>query len=278
MAKLGLIAGDGNLPVLFAQAATAQGIDLVVITVTPEAASDELNKIVDKSHQINVGQLKEIITTLQNEEVDQVVMLGKVTKELLFQGLKLDQEFKNLLSQLDEKNDDAIMLAIVDRLAKAGIKVSDQTKFIAELFPQPGVLTEIKPQAEVLDDMKLGFRQAKEIGRLDIGQTVVVKDGAVMAVEAIEGTDQAILRGGQLGRGKVVVAKVSKPEQDQRFDIPTVGLETLENLIEVDAAGLIIEARETFIVDQEEFIKRAEEAGISIVAMTEESAEKLEIN
>ncbi|MCK8816356.1 UDP-2,3-diacylglucosamine diphosphatase LpxI [Natroniella sulfidigena] len=267
MAKLGLIAGNGNLPVLFAQAATAQGIDLVTITVTPEAASDELNKIVDQSYQISVGQLKEIITTLQDEEVEEVVMLGKVTKELLFQGIELDQEFKMLLAQLEEKNDDAIMLAIVDRLAEAGIKVSDQTKFIEELFPQPGVLTDIEPESQILDDMKLGFKQAKEIGRLDIGQTVVVKDGAVMAVEAIEGTDQAILRGGKLGQGEVVVAKVSKPKQDQRFDIPTVGLETLENLIKVDAAGLVIEAGETFIVNQEEFIKRAEENEIPIVAI-----------
>lgn len=267
MAKLGLIAGDGNLPVLFAQAAVAQGIELVGITVTPEAISDELDKAVDELYQINVGQLREIITTLQDEEVEEVVMLGKVTKELLFQGIELDQEFKQLLARLDEKNDDAIMLAIVDRLAEAGIAVSDQTKFIADLFPQPGVLTEIEPGAEVWEDMKLGFRQAKEIGRLDIGQTVVVKDGAVMAVEAIEGTDQAILRGGKLGQGEVVVAKVSKPKQDQRFDIPTVGIETLENLIKVDAAGLVIEAGETFIVKQEEFIKRAEEAKIPIVAI-----------
>ncbi|GAB6099449.1 UDP-2,3-diacylglucosamine diphosphatase LpxI [Halanaerocella petrolearia] len=267
MSKIGLIAGDGNLPVLFAQAALAQGSEVVAVTVTPNAKSDKLNALFDQVKQIEVGQLDQIITTLQEEEIDQIIMLGKVTKELLYQGVELDRRFKKILTSLPEKNDDAIMLGVVEELKQAGFEVIDQTAFIEELFPQPGTLTDIEPDEATLDDMEYGFKMAKEIGGLDIGQTVVVKDQAVMAVEAIEGTDQAILRGGELGRKEVVVAKVSKPDQDLRFDIPTIGLQTLENLIEVEAKGLVIEANKTFIVNQEQVIKKADESGIPIVVL-----------
>ncbi|TDX59208.1 LpxI family protein [Orenia marismortui] len=267
MAKIGLLAGNGNLPVIFSQVAVSQGHEVVCITVTPEAEIDKLEDIVDKLYQINVGQLDKLITTLKSEKIIDLVMLGKVTKELLYQGVELDQRFMQLLANLEEKNDDAIMLAIVQELGQAGIKISNQTKYIEDLLPQEGTLTQIKPDEETLADMKYGFKMAKEIGRLDIGQTVVVKDKAIMAVEAIEGTDEAILRGGKLGRGEVVVAKVSKPQQDLRFDIPAVGLDTLDKLIEVNAKGLVIEANKTFIVNQEEFIKEAEKAQIPIVVM-----------
>ena len=203
----------------------------------------------------------------RSQEISEVVLLGKVTKELLFQGIELDQRFKKLLAQLPEKNDDAIMLAIVNELQAEGIKVSDQTKFMKQFFVDEGLLTTVEPTAAVAADMEYGFKMAKEIGGLDIGQTVVVKDQAVMAVEAIEGTDQAILRGGELGQGEVVAAKVSKPQQDFRFDIPTVGLQTIENLIAVDATGLVIEAGKTFIVNQEQVIAKANQAGIAIKAV-----------
>ncbi|AGB42298.1 hypothetical protein Halha_2424 [Halobacteroides halobius DSM 5150] len=267
MSKIGLIAGNGNLPVLFTQAAREQGYEIVVITVTPEAASNKLADLTDHFYQIEVGQLDKIITTLQQEEVSEVVMLGKVTKELLYQGVELDNKFKQLLASLPDKNDDAIMLGVVKVLKEAGIKVADQTKFIEKLLPDAATLTTVEPSEEVLADMKYGFKMAKEIGRLDIGQTIVVKDKAVMAVEAIEGTNEAIRRGGKLGCQEVVVAKVSKPQQDLRFDIPTVGLETLQRLIEVGAKGLVIEANKTFIVNQTEVIKKANQAGIPIVAM-----------
>jgi hypothetical protein len=270
MARIGLLAGNGNLPVKFAYAAVAAGNEVIAITLTPEAEVDELKNVATKVYQISAGQLDKIINILKEEGISEVIMLGKVTKELLYQGIELDQRFMLLLSNLKEKNDDSIMLAIVKELESAGIKISDQTKYITELLPNKGLLTALKPDATTLADMEYGFKMAKEIGRLDIGQTVVVKDNAIMAVEAIEGTDQAILRGGKLGRGEVVVAKVSKPQQDFRFDIPAVGLDTLEKLIEVKAKGLVIEAKKTFIVDQEEFIKRANQAGITIMAMSKE--------
>ncbi|MGM0502157.1 MAG: LpxI family protein, partial [Bacillota bacterium] len=258
-AKLALLAGNGELPVLFAQGAQQVGLNLMAITVTPEARTEQLQEIVPATEHIEVGQLDKIISALKEAEVSEVVMLGKVTKELLFQGIELDQRFKQLLAQLPEKNDDAIMLAIVNELESEGITVREQTKLMKQFFPQAGTLTTNEADENTAADMKYGFKMAKEIGRLDIGQTVVVKDQAVMAVEAIEGTDQAILRGGELGQGEVVVAKVSKPQQDHRFDIPTVGVTTIDNMSKVNAKALVIEAGETFIVNQEQVIAKAEE-------------------
>ncbi|MFO7820085.1 MAG: UDP-2,3-diacylglucosamine diphosphatase LpxI [Halanaerobacter sp.] len=264
--KLGLIAGDGNLPVYFAQGAKQAGLDIKAVAVTPNAKEDRLADIVP-TKSIDVGLLDEIITYLKEEGLSEIVLLGKVTKELLFQGIELDQRFKSLLAKLPEKNDDAIMLAIVNELQEEGIEVSDQTKFMDQFLVDEGLLTNLELSREVEKDMDYGFKMAKEIGKLDIGQTVVVKDQAVMAVEAIEGTDEAILRGGKLGQGEVVAAKVAKPQQDLRFDIPTIGLETIENLIEVDAQGLVIEADKTFIVKQDQVVAKAEEAGVVIKAV-----------
>lgn len=264
--KIALIAGNGNLPVLFAKQAKQQGINLAAITVTPKAKSGKLSNLVEQLYQIDVGQLDEIISVLSDEEIKEVVMLGKVTKELLFQGVELDQRFMNLLGSLAEKNDDAIMNAIVAELASEGIKVKSQQELISDLFPAPGLLTSTKFSEKIKKDMDYGFKMAKEIGRVDIGQTVVVKDQAIIAVEAIEGTDEAILRGGKLACGDVVVAKVSKPQQDIRFDIPTIGLDTIDSLIKVEASGLVIEAGEVFVIEQEAVVKKAEEHGISILA------------
>ena len=267
MCRIGLLAGNDNLPVLFAQAAVKAGIEVVVIALTEGAKVGQLETLTDKVYKIDVGQLEKIITTLQTEEVKEVVMLGKVTKELLYQEVKLDQRFKNLLANLENNSDDNIMLAIVEELKKEGIKPVKQLEFIYKLLAPAGTLTNTEPTKKVLADMNFAFKMAKEIGRLDIGQTVVVKDKAVMAVEAIEGTNQAILRGGDLAQTEAVVAKVSKPKQDLRFDIPTIGLKTIENLKKIGAKGIVIEAEKTFIVNQKEVVAKADEAGISIVAM-----------
>ncbi len=267
--EIGLIAGDGDLPILFAKKAQQQGIDVTAIAVTPSTKIGKLADLVKQLYQVNVGQLDKIISTLLDEEIKEVVMLGKVTKELLFQGIELDQRFMKLLSSLREKNDDAIMNALVDELASEGVKVNNQQDLISNLFPAPGLLTTDGISDDIIKDMEYGFKMAKEIAGIDIGQTVVVKDQAVMAVEAIEGTDQAILRGGKLGCGGVVAAKVSKPEQDIRFDIPTIGLETIDSLIEAEASGLVIEAGKVFVIEQEKVVEKAEEHGISILAMNE---------
>ena len=267
MKTIGLLAGVGGLPVQFARAARGMGFTVIAVGVVP-GVDPELHNIANKTYHISVGQLQQVLTTLKNEGVTEVTMLGKVTKELMFTGaVQLDQRIQTMLSKLTDNSDDTIMLAFVRELAAEGFSILDQTALIKALMPLPGVLTIRQPSAEEQSDMEFGFKMAKEIGRLDIGQTVVVKKCAVMAVEAIEGTDVCIRRGGELGRGGVTVAKVAKPSQDLRFDVPAVGLNTLETMCAVGATALVIEAGKTLIVDRDKVVSLANDNGITIVAM-----------
>ena len=267
MKTIGLLAGVGRLPVEFARAARGMGFTVIAIGLV-SGIDEELYKVATKTYPISVGQLQEIITTLKNEGVTEVTMLGKVTKELMFAGaVQLDGRIQKVLASLTDNSDDTIMMAFVRELAAEGLGVLDQTSFIQALMPAPGVLTIRKPTSEEQADMEFGFNMAKEIGRLDIGQTVVVKNCAVMAVEAIEGTDVCIRRGGELGRGGVTIAKVAKPNQDMRFDVPAVGPNTLEAMCAARATALVIEAGKTLLVDRQTVIKIADEHGITIVVM-----------
>lgn len=268
MKTIGLLAGVGRLPVEFARAARGMGFKVIAIGVVP-GVDPELADAADKFYMISVGELNNIITTLKTEQVGQVTMIGKVTKELMFAGtVQLDDRIKKLLAGLKDNNDDTIMLAFVRELAGEGIGVLDQTALIRSLMPEAGQITGRAPSVGEMADMEFGFKMAKNIGGLDIGQTVVVKNLAVMAVEAIEGTDACIRRGGGLGRGGVVVAKVAKPNQDLRFDVPSIGPDTLAAMIEVKAKALVIEAGATLLVEKEKVIRMADENGIAIVAMS----------
>ncbi len=270
MNTIGLLAGVGRLPVEFAKAAQAMGTKVIAVGVVP-GVDEELAQSAQRYVAIGVGQLRKIIDYMKSNEVTQVTMLGKVTKELMFSGaVELDQEMQALLALLPDHNDDTIMLGFVKRLALEGIGVLDQTALLKPLMPEPGVLTERQPSEAELADMKYGFRMAKAIGGLDIGQTVVVKDAAVLAVEAIEGTDVCIRRGGSLGRGAVTVVKVAKPQQDNRFDIPAIGPATLKAMIEAGAKSLALEARHTLLVDRPTVLKLAAENDITIVAINEQ--------
>lgn len=269
MQKIGLLAGVGRLPVEFARAARGMGFAVTAIAVVP-GVEPGLADAADTLHTISAGELDKIITTLKLSKVTQVTMIGKVTKELLFAGaVALDDRMKQLLMQLPDQSDDTIMLAIVRELAAAGIGVLDQTAFIRQLMPAPGVLSKRQPTTAETADIQFGFAMAKAIGGLDIGQTVVVKNKAVMAVEAIEGTDACILRGGQLGRGSVTVAKVAKPDQDLRFDVPAVGVDTVKAMIEAGATALVMEAGKTLLVDRHNVLALADNNNITIVAMVE---------
>jgi len=267
MKRIGLLAGVGGLPVEFARAARGMGFTVIAVGVVPGVDS-QLNNIADKTYHIGVGQLEQILTTLKGEGVTEVTMLGKVTKELMFTGtVALDQRMQKLLASLPDNSDDTIMLAFVREFLGAGFQILDQTALIKNLMSPPGVLTSRGPTPEEEGDMNFGFKMAKEIGGLDIGQTVVVKKCAVMAVEAIEGTDACIRRGGELGRGGITVAKVAKPNQDQRFDMPTVGLNTLEAMCEVGAVALVIEAGNVLLIDRDKVLQMADNHNITIVAM-----------
>ena len=223
MKRIGLLAGIGRLPVEFARAACGMGFAVTAVALVPDV-DPELKTVVSEYHEISIGQLDQIITVLTTAKVEQATLLGKVTKELMFSGqVALDDRMKRLLAGLTDFSDDSLMLAFVKELATAGIGVLDQTAFIRALMPAPGVVTKRQPTPNEFADMEFGLDMAKAIGGLDIGQTVVVKERAVLAVEAIEGTDACILRGGQLGRGCVTVAKAAKPKQDSRFDVPAVG-------------------------------------------------------
>lgn len=263
---IGLIAGRGNLPVEVLAEIKRQGAISVVVGVKGEAGA-EISGLADYYRELVVGHLGEIIDYLKSYPVQEVVMAGKVTKEALFHG-GFDLKIQQLLQNLPEKNDDAILLAIVKEFEKNGLPVSKQTDYLKALMAKPGpVIGEITPVE--LADIKLGFRMAKAIGGLDIGQTVVVKQGIVLAVEAIEGTDQAIIRGGKFGGAGAVVVKVSKPNQDERFDVPTIGKSTIESMISAGASVLGIEADKTIITEEKQLYELASMHKIKIIAIAE---------
>lgn len=267
MKTIGLLAGLGRLPVEFAKAASGMGIQVVAIQLLPEA-DKELQTVAAKTFEISVGQLDTIISTLKAEDIKEVTMLGKVTKELMFNGkVQIDLRMQKLFAGLTDHSDDAIMLAFVKELSVEGIGILDQTALIASLLPPSGQLTKRALSTQEKVDAEFGFSIAKHMGGLDIGQTVVIKQHAVMAVEAIEGTDACIKRGGLLGRGGVLVAKVAKPKQDMRFDVPSVGVSTIESMIEAGATALVMEANKTLLIDKERVVALADAHDISIMVM-----------
>lgn len=266
MEVLGILSGIGHLPVEVARSAREQGYQVVAVGVVPDI-DPELAPSVDCYYDINIGKIGKIIATLKKHKVTRVTMIGKVTKEVLYKAGAVVPDLRaiKILATIPDRKDDTIMRAIVKELEDDGIQVMDQTVLIRPLLPTPGVLTRRKPTEAELADMEFGFKMAKAIGGLDIGQTVVVKNRAVMAVEAIEGTDNCILRGGYLGKGGVIVAKAAKPSQDQRFDIPGFGTKTLESMMHAGATGIVIEAGNTLISEREKVVALADANGITIM-------------
>ena len=265
MKKLGLIAGKGDLPKVIASEAKTQGYTVIAIALDP-LADKSLSSYVDEMKQVNVGKFGKIIDSMKQYGIKKAVMAGKVSKTLLYESnITPDLKAVKLLFSLKDRSDDSIMLAITKELEKEGIQLLDITLFSSRLLTPEGVLTKRKPTKNEWKDIAFGWRLAKEIGRLDIGQTVVVKNQAVMAVEAIEGTDEAIKRGGRLSGTGAVVVKVSKPNQDMRFDVPAVGLDTLHAMVEVGARVLSVESNKSIFLDRENFIAESNKAGISIV-------------
>ena len=266
MEVLGVLSGIGHLPVEVARSAKSLGYQVVAVGVVP-GIDEELEPIVDYYYDINIGKIGKIISTLKKHKVTRVTMIGKVTKEVLYKAGAIVPDLRaiKILASVPDRKDDTIMNAIVKELESEGIEVMDQTLLIKPLLPAPGVLTKRQPTEAELADMEFGFEMAKAIGGLDIGQTVVVKNRAVMAVEAIEGTDACILRGGYLGKGGVIVAKAAKPSQDQRFDIPGFGTKTLESMIYAGATGIVIEAGNTLIAEREKVIELADKNNITIL-------------
>jgi DUF1009 family protein len=268
MESIGLIAGNGKLPLELVKAAQKAGCRVLVAAVG-DTMNSELSDVADAYEVTSPGELQRVIDYFKDHGISRVAMAGKVSKEGLYKGVKLDSRFITLLSRLKNVNDDSLLIAIADELISEGIFIEDQTRLLRSLMPVEGVLTNRIPTDSEDADIRFGFDVAKQIGRLDIGQTVVVKNKAVLAVEAIEGTDECIRRGGRLGRGGAAVVKVAKPNQDLRFDVPTVGEDTLNAMVETGASILAIEAEKTFVVDMDRVLGIANSNNIAIVSIRE---------
>ncbi len=263
--KLGLIAGSGELP--FAIASEARSLGYTVTAIGLDGITDPaLASHVDEILWVKMGKLGSLISNLKKAGISEAVFAGKVHKSVVYSGKVIpDLRLVKLFFGLKDKSDDSITLAITKELEDEGIKLLKTVDFTAKLMTPRGVLTKKKPSADNYKDIEFGWKIAKEIGRLDIGQTVVVKSQAVMAVEAIEGTDEAIIRGGRLAGEGAVVVKICKPQQDMRSDVPVVGVQTLRSMAEVGARVLAIEAEKSILLDKDRFIHEAERSGIIVV-------------
>src|SRR3989338_1859794 len=265
--RIGLIAGNGRFPIIFAEGARKKGVRVIAIGINEETSRD-LEKFVNKIYWLGVGELEKLLKILKEENIRSVIMAGQVKHKLLFDNnIKIDKKMQFLLGGLKNKKTDSIIGAVARLLGMSGIKVLSSLTFLSDYLPRRGVLTARAPDERILQDIDFGRRIAKAVAGLDIGQSVVVKDKVILAVESIEGTDEAVRRAQRYGKDGVVVIKVTKPRQDMRFDVPVVGPDTIKLLQEVKAACLAIEAKKTLIIDKEETLRLAETSGISIVAL-----------
>ncbi|MFQ5849143.1 MAG: LpxI family protein [Candidatus Binatia bacterium] len=267
MKKLGLIAGNGKFPLIFAEQAKREGVPLVAVAhrgETPEA----LEKLVDAVTWVHVGELGKMIRTFRQAGVEEAVMAGGIRKARLFSNFRPDLRGAAFLARVRSREDDQILRAVARELEGEGIRVLESTLFLSRIIPSEGILTRRSPTSKEWEDVRVGVKVAKVIGQLGIGQSVVVKERVVMSVEAVEGTDAAIRRGGDLGKGGIVVVKVSKPQQDLRFDVPAVGVDTIRVLNEVGGVVLAIEAGKTILLEQDELLKEADRVGIAVAAIS----------
>ena len=272
MEKLGLIAGNGRFPILFAKGARDNKVPVIAVGIFNET-SPEIEQHVDKLYWIGVAQIGKLIKIFKDEHITKAVMAGGLTKTNMFSSWRNlrflpDLRTINLWYRNVKKRDDHSLLgAVADELLKDGIELQNSTLYVPHLLAQKGILTKRQPSEKEMEDIQFGWPIAKEIARLGIGQCIVIKEKVIVAVEALEGTDEAIRRGGSLGKSDIVVIKVSKHDFDPRFDIPSVGLETIKTLKESSASVLALEAGRTLILDIEETIEAADQAHISIVGL-----------
>ena len=263
---LGLIAGGGAFPLMVADAARERG--LRVVAVAHEGETDPLlAQKVDELTWIRLGQLGHLIKALKKAGVTKTVMAGSINKKKMFENVRPDLRGLTLMSKLAIFHDDDILRAVAAELHKEGIDMASSAEHLPELLAPRGNLTHRKPNREEREDVEFGWKIAKELGRLDVGQCVVVRKKTVLALEAIEGTNETILRGGELAKENAVVVKVSKPNQDLRFDVPAVGPETIQAMSKVRASVLAIEAGKTLIFDKDEMISYANRLRIAVLSL-----------
>jgi len=266
--NIGIIAGGGQFPLLFIEAARKEGRRVVVVGHKGET-DEKINSAADAVCWVKLGQLGKIISFFKKEGVGETVFLGTITKTKIFRDILPDLKGLSLWNKIDRKQDDAILRAIAESLERQGIQVLESTLYLSQLLFPAGILTKIKPTKAQYKDIEFGWHHARAIGELDIGQCVVVRNSTVLAVEAIEGTDATILRGGKLAKEQAVVVKVRKPGQDFRFDLPATGLKTIKTLHKVKGAVLAVEAGQSLVFDQEQMIEEANKLGIVVVGVSE---------
>jgi DUF1009 family protein len=262
---LGIIAGNGVYPRLLADAARRAGVKRIVAAAFTDETDDRLSAKVDEIQWMRVGQLGKLIASFRNAGVANAIMAGQIAPKNLF-DLRPDWKTLLLLARLKRRNAESIFAAIGDELAKAGITLLSATTFLEEFLAPAGLIAGRKLTRREEDDVTFGFEIAREVSRLDIGQTVMVKNGTVLAVEGFEGTNEAIKRGGALGGKNAIMVKVAKPTQDMRFDVPVIGVATLDVATEAHLRVIAIEAGRTLLLDKEALIEAAERSNISLVA------------
>jgi DUF1009 family protein len=268
MARIGLIAGNGRFPFLVMAAARSLGHDVTVVAIREEAFPEiEQAARADRAdlHWVSLGQLGRCIAILERAGVSEALMAGQVKHTKLFSGITPDLTLLGVLARLRSRNTNALIAAVADVLRDHGIALVDSTAFLQPLLAAPGVLGRRPPTEDEQADFAFGYRMADAIAGLDIGQTIVVKDRAVVAVEAMEGTDEVIARAGRLAGAGGRVIKVAKPNQDMRFDVPVVGVATVAAMRAAGASALSVDAGRTLMVDGARVIEAADAAGIAVV-------------
>lgn len=264
--KLGLIAGNGRFPFLVIEGAHRAGAEVAVAAIREET-DPAIEQIADRLTWVSIGQLGKMLRFFKNEGVQQAIMAGQVKHVQIFSNAIPDVRMLKMLLRLPRRNTDALIGAVAGELTSEGIELIDSTHFLKDQLPAPGTLTRRSPDDRERSDIEYGLEVAKEIARLDLGQTIVVRDRACVAIEAMEGTDAVIRRAGELARGKLTVVKIAKPDQDMRFDVPVVGIPTIESMIASSATCLCLTAGKTLMFDRAEMIALADKNKVAITAV-----------
>jgi DUF1009 family protein len=268
LSRIGIIAGNGRFPFLALQGARSLGHDVTVVGVKEEAFPEleQAARDADASyHSVSLGHLGKCIKILREAGVSQAVMAGQVKHARIFSGILPDLTLMSVMTRLKARNTDALISAVADVMREKGIELLDSTVFLGPLLAKEGVLTGRAPDEEERADFEFGYRMADAIAGLDIGQTIVVKAKAVVAVEAMEGTDHVIARAGELAGAGTRIVKVAKPKQDMRFDVPVIGMATVEAMRRAGATALTIDAGRTLVIDGDAVFRAADAGGITIV-------------
>lgn len=264
--KLGLIAGNGKFPFLVLEGAKRAGASVAVAAIREET-DPAIEGLADRFTWVGIGQLGKMLRFFKNEGVEQAIMAGQVKHVQIFSSAIPDVRMLKMLLRLPRRNTDALIGAVAGELASEGIELIDSTYFLKDELPQPGVLTRREPDDRERGDIEYGWEVAREIARLDLGQTIVIRERACVAIEAMEGTDAVIRRAGELVRGRLTVVKIAKPDQDMRFDVPVVGLPTIETMSKCGATCLCLTAGKTLMFDRAEMIDLANKRKIAITAV-----------